>query len=263
MAVPSTSHAVLLIGVRALLTCDSGEVVKGILEFVLSQRRWVGLLRRALRGAETTSFAIGFMLLNALRCYAGIATAGDGDAIVAARRPNERRAVAELRRMLPGRRWTEVVFRWRLVTVTAALARLAPTIVRDGRRTARLARRVRRRYGVFRRTPGAGARRLLPAILGAVCEPPSSARGHVEPQQSARHRAEPGGASCRRAGRSHHARHARIARSRGWITTWPSSSARRHGCVYQDAGCRMGTVVIKSRALDHAHDARTASAATA
>jgi len=61
------------------------------------------------------------MLVNALRCYSGISTAGHGDAIVAARRPNEHRAVAELTRMLPDRRWTEVVFRWRLVTVAAAL----------------------------------------------------------------------------------------------------------------------------------------------
>ena len=73
MAVPSTSHTALLTGVRALLTCDSGEVVKGILEFVLSQRRSVRLLRRALRGAETTSVAIVVMLLNAVPCYTGVA----------------------------------------------------------------------------------------------------------------------------------------------------------------------------------------------
>jgi hypothetical protein len=235
MAVPSTSQTVLLTGVRALLTCDSGEVVKGILEFVLSQRRWVSPLRRALHGTENAPLATVLMLVNALRCYTGISTAGHGDAIVAARRPNERRAVAELMRMLPDRRWTEVVFRWRLVTVAAALARLAPTIVRR-RRTARLARRARWRSGVLPRS-GCWSSSCTTGYTSSSCEPPSSARGHVEPQQSARHRAEPGGASCRRAGRPYHARHARVAdRAAGFDVAIVECEASR--LVYANAGCR-------------------------
>ena len=251
MAVPSTSHTALLAGVRALLTCDGGEVVKGILEFVLSQRRWVRLLRRALRGAETTSFAIVVMLLNAVRCYAGLSTAGDGDAIVAARRPNERRAVAELGRMLPGRRWTEVVFRWRLVTVAAALARLAPTIVRDGRRTARLARRVRRRYGVF------AALRVLELLAYYRRYLELFASRHPRLAVMSSH-SNPHGIAlnlvAHRVGVpvaliTHGMPVSPIARLDYDAAIVECEASR---LVYANAGCRMGTVVIKSRTRDHA-----------
>ena len=233
------------------MTCDSGEVVKGILEFVLSQRRWVGLLRQALRGTETTPFAIGVMLLNAVRCYAGISTAGDGDAIVAARRPNERRAVAELRRMLPGRRWTEVVFRWRLVTVVAALARLAPTIVRDGRRTARLARRVRRRYGLF------AALRVLELLAYYRRYLELFASRHPRLAVMSSH-SNPHGIAlnlvAHRAGVpvaliTHGMPVSPIARLDYDVAIVECEASR---LVYANAGCRTGTVVIKSRARDHA-----------
>jgi hypothetical protein len=140
--------------------------------------------------------------------------------------------------MLPGRRWTEVVFRWRPVTVAAALARLAPTIVRDGRRTARLARRVRRRYGVF------AALRVLELLayyrryleLFASRHPRLAVMSsHSNPHGIALNLVALGSA-CR----SPSSRTACPYRpSRGSTTTRPSSNGEASRLVYANAGCRM------------------------
>jgi hypothetical protein len=251
MPTRSATHTVLLTGVRGLLACDSGEVVQGIVDFVVSQRRWVRWLSGALQGAEPTRMATAIMLVNALRCYAGVSIAGDGDTIVAARRPNERRAVAELMRMLPDRRWTEVVFRWRLVTIARALARLAPTLRRDGRRTTRLARRVRRRYGVF------AAVRVLELLayyrrygeLLARCRPRLAVMSsHSNPHGIAMNLA------ARRAGTpvllvTHGMPVSPIARLHYDVAILECDATRS---TYAQAGCRMDAVVIKSRRSGHA-----------
>ena len=240
------THTVLLTGIRGLLTCDSGEVVQGIVEFVVSQRGWLRWLSRALHRAGNTPLATVVMLVNSLRCYAGISVAGDGDIIVAARRPNERRAVAELRRMLPERSWTEIVFRWRPAIVAQALARLAPTIVRDARRAARLARRVRRRYGVF-----AGIRvlellayyRRYGELLGRRRPRLAVMSSHSNPHGIALNLA------ARRAGVpvalvTHGMPIAPIARLHYELAFLECEASR---VTYAEAGCRIGTVVIKSR----------------
>jgi hypothetical protein len=251
MGIRLASDTVLLSGVRGLLTCDRGEVVQGIVDFVVSQRRWVQWLCQALRGAENTPLATAVMLVNALRCYTGVSTAGDGDIIVAARRPNERRAVAELIRVLADRRWTEIVFRWRLVTVAQGLARLTPTLVRDGRRTARLAKRVRRRYGVFaavrvlellayyRRYGELFAhRRYRLAVMSSHSNPHGIALN-----LAARHAGVPVALV------THGMPISPIARLHYELAVHECDASR---LVYADAGCRMDAVVIKSRRRDSA-----------
>jgi hypothetical protein len=135
---------------RALITCDSGEVVAGIVDFVVSQHASLRLLSRALARAEDGPLAVVLIVLNGLRCYVGVYPEGQGSAVVAARRLNERRAVAALKQMMPERQWTELVVAWRFVHVARAIARLSRTILRDCTRTVKLARVLRRRYGVFR-----------------------------------------------------------------------------------------------------------------
>ena len=125
---------------KAQIACDSGEVVAGIVDFVVSQHAGLRVLTRALARADGTLLGIAVILLNGLRCYLGVRTSGGGRAVVAARRPNERRAVADLGRMLPGCQWTELRFEWRLAPMAAAAARLSRTAVADCRRTIRLAR---------------------------------------------------------------------------------------------------------------------------
>ena len=79
---------------RALITCDSGDVVAGIVEFVVSQHATLRLLSRVLARDEAAPLAILLIVLNALRCYVGVYSDGNGRAVVAARRPNERRTAS-------------------------------------------------------------------------------------------------------------------------------------------------------------------------
>jgi hypothetical protein len=249
MGIRSASDTVLLSGVRGLLTCDRGEVVQRIVDFVVSQRRWVQWLCQALRGAENTPLATTVMLVNSLRCYAGVSAEGDGDIIVAARRPNERRAVGELIGVLPDWRWTEIVFRWRLVTVAQALGRLTPTLVRDGRRTARLAKRVRRRYGVF------AAVRVLELLAYYRRYGELLARRGYRLAVMSSHSNPHGIAlnlAARRAGVpvalvTHGMPISPIARLHYELAIHECDASR---LVYTDAGCRMDAIVIKSRRRD-------------
>lgn len=137
---PRPSSCALSAGMRALITCDSGEVVAGIVDFVVSQHAGLRLLSRALARAEDGPLAVVLIVLNGLRCYVGVYPEGQGSAVVAARRLNERRAVAALKQMMPERQWTELVFAWRFVHVARAIPRLSRTILRDCTRTVKLAR---------------------------------------------------------------------------------------------------------------------------
>jgi hypothetical protein len=142
------STSALLTGIKGLLACDSGDVVAGIVEFVVSQRPTLRRLGRVMRPDGPAAMIL--IVLNGLRCYLGVCPHGSGDVIVAARRPNERRATGDLKRMAPDREWTELNYCWRIAPMASALAALAPTAADDWRRTARLARMLVRRYGVFR-----------------------------------------------------------------------------------------------------------------
>jgi hypothetical protein len=246
----SAHQTILLSGVRGLLSCDSGEVVKGIVDFVVSQRRGVQFLGRVLRVADHALIVTAVTLVNAVRCYAGVFVMGEGTVIVAARRPNERRAVAEVIGMLPDRQWTHIVFQWRLVPVARALARLTPTFIRDARRAGRLAKRIRRRHGAF-----AAVRVLeLLAYYRRYSEILSCRRVRIAVMSS---HSNPHGIALNLAARrldvpivlvTHGMPVCPIARLHYELAIVECDASRR---IYADAGCRMGAVVIKSRRRDH------------
>src|SRR5512134_540729 len=127
MAHPSPLYG----GVHALLTCDGGDVVSGIVDFVTSQDRALRLLSLAMRRANGTWLALPIILLNGLRCFVGVSLTGAGDAVVAARRPNERRAIEHLKGMDPGREFAELAVGWSAATVIRGLAALKGTLPGD------------------------------------------------------------------------------------------------------------------------------------
>ena len=106
-------------GMKQLIVCDSGDVVAGIVDFVVSQHRVLRLVERAMRPGHP--LAIALILLNALRCFVGVDWVGHGAGVIAVRRPNERREIARLKRMFPDRDWTELMFRWRPVPMASAV----------------------------------------------------------------------------------------------------------------------------------------------
>src|SRR5207237_4985684 len=64
--------AILHSGVKNLLRCDAGDVVAGIVSFVLTQRRSLRLAAAVLMRAHATLVARAIMLLNGMRCFAGV-----------------------------------------------------------------------------------------------------------------------------------------------------------------------------------------------
>ena len=137
----------LLTGVRGQIVCDGGAVVSGIVDFVVSRRRSLRLLSHLIERSAAAATAL--IVVNALRCFAGVRCPPGGGALVVARRPNERREVDALRTLLPGIAWTQVAFEWRPASMLAAVKTISRPLT-DLRRTARLARRLVRRFGVFR-----------------------------------------------------------------------------------------------------------------
>ena len=236
---------------KAQIACDSGEVVAGIVDFVVSQHAGLRVLTRALARADGTLLGIAVILLNGLRCYLGVRTSGDGRAVVAARRPNERRAVADLGRMLPGCQWTELRFEWRLAPMAAAAARLSRTAVADCRRTIRLARALMRRHGVFR------ALRVVElfAYYRRYCELFAGRQFNLAVMSS---HSNPHGIALNLAARrfgapvvlvTHGMPIVPIAVLDYDLAVVESEASRR---IYDDAGCRMNHVVVKSRKRDFA-----------
>lgn len=137
-------------GVKNLLICDSGQVVAGIRDYVLAKHRALRILTRIVAHIEATPLPAALMLLYGAVCFAGVHPwERDGDVVVAARRPNERRAINDLRRMVPDGKWNQLVFGWPATCVAVALRDLARARWRDWRRTMRVARRVMRRYNAF------------------------------------------------------------------------------------------------------------------
>src|SRR3954471_22662991 len=143
--------AILRSGVKNLLRCDAGDVVAGIVSFVLTQRRSLRLAAAVLMRARETLVADAIMLLNGMRCFVGVHYAGGGGeaAITVARRSNEQRAIATLIRFAPDQPWSDFVFDRRPQAVLAALPELARTAW-TWRRIARISRIVSRRHDAFR-----------------------------------------------------------------------------------------------------------------
>jgi hypothetical protein len=145
-----SSTVILHNGIKNMLRCDSGDVVGGIVSFVLLQRRSLRLAAALLTRAKETVAADAVMLLNGIRCFLSVHPPGSRcGAITVARLANERRAIAELMRLAPHQRWSAMTFGLRLRVVIAALPQLARTVP-TWRRIARISRIVNRRHGAFR-----------------------------------------------------------------------------------------------------------------
>jgi len=154
-ALPCTSTRtgtalILRSGVRNILRCDGGDVVNGIVSFVLSQRRSLRFAAAVLDRARGTLVADAVMLLNGVRCFMSIHPPRcRGGAVTVARLANEQKAIAELMRLAPGQPWTELVFDARPRSVIAAIPDLVRTAA-TWRQIARISRIVSRRHDAFR-----------------------------------------------------------------------------------------------------------------
>lgn len=243
--VPGSLSSPLLGGIRGLLTCDGGEVVSGIAGFVVSQHRGLDLLSRATARPDRTAPAVALSLLNGFRCFIGVYAAGAGGTVVVARRPNERRAVDHLKGLISDRSWTELVLGWRIVPMAAATAALSRTLVRDCRRVARLTRRLARRHGVFRALRAIELAAYYSRYSQLLASRPfrlAIISSHSNPHGIALHLA------ARRAGVpvvliTHGMPVRPLARLHYDLAILECEAARR---IYQQAGCRMDRVVIKS-----------------
>jgi hypothetical protein len=141
---------ILYSGVKNILRCDGGDVVAGIVTFVLSQRWSLRLAAAVLDRARETPVADSVMLLNGMRSFMGVhQTSTCRGAVTVARLANEKRAIGELMRLAPEQPWNELAFDWHFNSFFNALPDLARTISK-WRRIARISRLVSRRYGAFR-----------------------------------------------------------------------------------------------------------------
>ena len=244
---PERPSFALYRGIKQLIVCDSGDVVSGIVDFVVSQNRVLRLLERAMR--PRTPLAVAVILLNALRCFVGVECSGCGAAVIAARRPNERREIARLKRMIPNRDWTDLVFRWRLRPVGSAVRALLRTMPSDCRRAARLARLLSRRYGVFRALRALeliayyrryvdlfSARSFQLAVMSSHSNPHGIALNLAAKQRGVPVVLITHGMPVRP-----------IAKLDYGLAIVECEASRQ---VYEEAGCRMNYVVIKSRQRD-------------
>ena len=233
----------LLTGVRGQIACDGGAVVSGIVGFVVSRRRSLRLLSRLVE--RSASAATALIIVNAVRCFAGVRCPAGGGALVVARRPNERRAVEDLRQLVPDVAWTPVAFEWRPAGMLTAL-QMVNRPLSDLRHTARFARRLIRRYGVFRALRAVellAYYRRYAQLLDSRPFALAVMSSHSNPHGIALNAA---------AGRSAvpvvlitHGMPVRpIARLDYQLAIHECEASRR---VYVDAGCRMRHTVIKSR----------------
>ena len=195
--------------------------------------------------------SLAVILVNAFRCFIGVEPVGHGNAVIAVRRPNERREIARLKHMIPERDWTELMFRWRLAPIAAAVRQLLKTIVADGRRAGRLARTLRRRYGVFhaframelvayycRYRDLFAARRFQLAVMSSHSNPHGIALNLVAKQCGVPIVLITHGMPIRP-----------IARLDYDLAIVEGEASRQ---MYAAAACGMDRVVIKSRRLDYA-----------
>ena len=222
--------------------------MSGIVDFVVSQARSLRLLLRLVERSGHAATAL--IVVNGVRCLAGVGCPPGGGALVAARRPNERRAVDDLRRLVPGLAWTPVAFEWRPASLLAALRMIRERPLSDLVRTARLARRLTRRYGVFRALRAveliAYYRRYMQLLVSRPFDL-AVMSSHSNPHGIALNAAASAfgipvvlithGMPVRP-----------IARLDYWLAIHECEASHR---VYVDAGCRMRHAIIKSRQADY------------
>lgn len=237
-------------GLRALLTCDSGDVVSGIVSFVTGQSRALRVLSSLMHRGNGSWLTTTVIVLNGFRCFAGVSLVGSGDTVVAARRPNERRAIQHLKRMDPGREFAELAVGWSPGSVIRALAALGHPFAAEWRRTARLARLASRRYGVFR------ALRVveLLAYYARYSQLLAARPFHLAVMSS---HSNPHGIALNLVAHrfgvpivliTHGMPIVPLARLDYDVAIHECEASRR---IYEDAGCRMHYALIKSRRSDH------------
>jgi hypothetical protein len=246
----SHDATILLSGVKNILTCDGGDVVAGIVTFVLSQRWSLRLAAAVLHRARETPVADAVMLLNGIRCFIGVhQTSSYCGAVTVARLENERRAIGEFMRLAPGQPWNELVFGWHPQLVLDALPDLIRTVSK-WRRIARISRVVGRRYDAFR------AYRVIELLfyyqryvrlLATHTFQMAVMSSHSNPHGIALNLA------ARRSGVpvvliTHGMPISPIARLDYDLAIMECEASAD---VYRRAGCRLGRVVIKSRKRDH------------
>src|SRR5262249_43640744 len=141
------SAGLLSSGIKNLVLCDGGDVVSGIVGFVLAQRRALRVASVIVNRAGGT-LGTPLLLVNGARCYCSAHVRGGGDVLTASRLSNEHRAIADLKRWVPDQDWTDVTFDWRRPSIRSARAGLRWAIANRGR-VARITRRLIRRDGAF------------------------------------------------------------------------------------------------------------------
>ena len=237
-------------GVKNILKCDGGDVVKGIVTFVLSQRRSLRLAAAVLDRARETPVADAIMLLNGMRCFMGVhLTSSCCGAVTVARLANEQRAIGELMRLAPEQPWNELVFDWHLKSVVNALPDLVRTVSR-WRRIARISRLVSRRYDAFR------AYRVVELLFYYQRYVRLFANHTFQMAVMSSH-SNPHGIALNLAARrfgvpvvliTHGMPISPVARLDYDLAIMECEASAD---VYRRAGCRLGRVVVKSRKRDH------------
>jgi hypothetical protein len=241
-------------GIKGLLTCDSGDVVSGIVGFVVSQNRLVGLLSAVMEQASRTCLswlATAVIVLNGLRCHVGVRLCGGGDTVIVARRPNERREIEHFRRLAGAQPFAELAIVWSPLPSLRALIMQARAGRRDWRRAARLARVLCRRHGVFQALRVVELIAYYRRFLNELSRRPWRAAvmsSHSNPHGIALHIA------ARRLGipivlMTHGMPVRPLARLDYDLAVHECEASWR---IYEQAGCAMTHVVIKSRRQDYA-----------
>jgi hypothetical protein len=141
------SAGVLYGGVKNIVLCDGGEVVAGIVGFVLAQRRSLRIASSIVSRADG-SLRTAILLANGARCFWSARLRGAGAALTAARLSNEHRAIADLKRWVPDQDWTDVTFDWRRPSVATARVGLRWAMA-NRHRLERITKTLVRRYGPF------------------------------------------------------------------------------------------------------------------
>lgn len=138
----------LLSGVKSLLRCDEAEAVKGIADYVASQRAGLRLLARLIEVTRNTPIPSFIALIGAIKSFLEVgADARRGGAVWIARLENEKRAVENLPTLAPELAWTELKFDFRFDLSSLASLFLH---LQTWRRALKIARRLRRRHEFYK-----------------------------------------------------------------------------------------------------------------
>ena len=136
-------------GIKNLLRCDEAEVVEGIANYVISQRRSLRTMSRFVEFTKRTPIPALLTLLAWTRSFLAVNPAGslEGPAWIA-RLSNERRAIEPLIALSPDLCWIELKFRSR-ISMRAAL-RLILQNLSSIPRVYKIARRIHRHSESFK-----------------------------------------------------------------------------------------------------------------